>query len=168
MCVWWGDTNTCVEVRRQLGGAGFLLSLFWPILKYSRIISKIFWKQVNRIPEVLEIKQEINITYLYRSDSKSVNCRAISIGWSVIRSNVSNWPGLLICHSIGGGGLSKVILWLIPFAWACFFLLMILAMDSTHFFIAFPGETREAPLTWPPGYNTDKTSPLHSFSSMWS
>lgn len=146
----------------------FLLSLFWPILKYSRIISKIFWKQVRRIPEVLEIKQELNITYLYRSDSKSVNCRAISIGWSVIRSNVSNWPGLLICHSIGGGGLSKVILWLIPFAWACFFLLMILAMDSTHFFIAFPGETREAPLTWPPGYNIDKMSPLHLFSSMWS
>lgn len=56
-----------------------------------------------------------------------------------MRSNWSVWPDLLRCHSMGGGELSKVMLWLGPLACACFFLWMILVMDSTHFFMALPG-----------------------------
>lgn len=65
------------------------------------------------------------------------------MGCRVSKSKVSVWPGLLMCHSIAGGGLSKVMLWLGPMACACFFLLIIFVMDSTHFFMALPGTQRK-------------------------
>lgn len=76
--------------------------------------------------------------HLYRSDSRSVNWRAISIGWRVMRSKVSTCPGRLMCHSIGGGGLWKVMLWLMPLDCVCIFRLMILLIDSTHLRIDLP------------------------------
>lgn len=53
---------------------------------------------------------ELRDLYLYRSDSRSVSCRAISMGCRVIRSRVSLCPTRQMCHSMGGGGLSKVML----------------------------------------------------------
>lgn len=55
-----------------------------------------------------------------------------------MRSKVSTWPALQMCHSTGGGGLSKVMLWLMPLDCVCIFLLMILLMDSTHFRMDLP------------------------------
>ena len=84
---------------------------------------------------------------LYSSDSNRVSWRAISMGWRVMRSKVSVWPRRLMCHSMGGGGLSKVMLWLTPLDWVCIFLLMILLIDSTHFLIDLPEEvTRDKDL----------------------
>lgn len=77
-------------------------------------------------------------SYLKKSDSSSVSCRAISIGWRVIRSNCSIFPGLQMCHSVGGGEFWKVMLWLGTFTWTCFFLCIIFVIDSTHFLIVFP------------------------------
>lgn len=82
--------------------------------------------------------------YLKKSDSSSVSCRAISIGWSVIRSNCSIFPGLQMCHSIGGGEFWKVMLWLGTFTWTCFFLCMIFVIDSTHFLIVFPVKSTQS------------------------
>lgn len=71
------------------------------------------------------------------------------MGWRVMRSNWSVCPALHRCHSMGGGELSNVMLWLGPFACACFFLWMIFVIDSTHFLMALPVHRwEEAELTW--------------------
>lgn len=43
---------------------------------------------------------------------------------------------------MGGGGLSKVMLWLTPLDCVCSFLLMILLIDSTHLRMDLPAEGR--------------------------
>lgn len=134
--------------------SGFLELLgYWMILCFiplpcqQKVIISCRWRCPLDVWYMAWVKQIC--PYLKKSDSSSVSCRAISIGWSVIRSNCSIFPGLQMCHSAGGGEFWKVMLWLGTFTWTCFFLCIIFVIDSTHFLIVLPvTQTHNACVRW--------------------